>query len=127
MVAVLGKSVASDHQANAMCFSLGQLDVADKVGVGYFFTFGYGLFGDKKYCVGAFNAFGGEAGFTATLCQAEKFVGVGNFPSRFLGAGTESLERGIGTGIGVDHCGSGGKDGSRLLVASMYDRILMWI
>ena len=31
-----------------MCFSLGQLDVADKVDVGYFFTLGDGLFGDKK-------------------------------------------------------------------------------
>ena len=50
-----------------MCFSLGQIDVADKVGVGYFFTFGDGLFGDKKYFVGALNSFRGETEFTSTL------------------------------------------------------------
>ena len=86
-----------------MCFSIGQFDAADKVGIGYFFTFWDGLFGDKKYCVGAFNPFGGETGFTSTLFYAEKFVGSGNFPSHFLGAGTEGVERGIGTGIGVNH------------------------
>ena len=59
-----------------MCFSLGKLDVADEVGVGYFFTFGDGLFGDKKYCVGAFNSLGRETGFTSTLCQAEKNLAV---------------------------------------------------
>ena len=31
-----------------MCFSLGKLDVADEVDIGYFFTPGDGLFGDKK-------------------------------------------------------------------------------
>ena len=30
-----------------MRFSLEQLDVADKVGIGYFFTFGDVVFGDK--------------------------------------------------------------------------------
>ena len=35
-VAVIGKFIASDSQANTMCFSLGQFDVADKVGVGFF-------------------------------------------------------------------------------------------
>ena len=29
-----------------MCLSLGQFDVTDEVGVGYFFTLGYGLFED---------------------------------------------------------------------------------
>ena len=54
-----------------MRLSLGQLDVADKFGIGYFFTFGDGVFGDKEYGIGNFNAFGGETGFTSTLCQAE--------------------------------------------------------
>ena len=109
-----------------MCYSLGELDIADKVGVGNIFTIVGGLFGDKKYFVGAFNAFGGETGFTSTLCQAKTFVGSGNFPSRFLGAGTEILEREFGASIGVDHCGSGGNVGARLLVASVSGMILMW-
>ena len=75
-----------------MCFGLGQLDVTDKVDVGDFFTLEDGLFGDKKDCVGDFNSFGGERGFTSALCQAEKIVGGGNFPSCFIGTGTESLE-----------------------------------
>ena len=33
-----------------MCFSLGQLDVADEVGVGYFITLGDVLFGKKILC-----------------------------------------------------------------------------
>ena len=86
-----------------MCFSLGQLDVAYEYGVGYFFTFGYGLFGYKNDCVGAFNAFGRKTGFTFILCQAEKIVGGGNFRSYFLGARTESVERGLGASIGIDH------------------------
>ena len=53
-----------------MCFSLGQLDVAEKVGIGYFFTFGDGVFGDKEYGIGPFNEFGGKTVFTSTLCQA---------------------------------------------------------
>ena len=108
-----------------MCFSLGHLDVADKVGVGYFSTFGDGLFEDKKYCVGAFNSFGGETVFTSTLCQAEKIVGGGNFPSYFLGDGKESVEIGLGTVIGVDHCGSCGNYGAMLLVESVSGRISM--
>ena len=39
-----------------MRFSLGQIDVAEKVGIGYFFTFGDGVFGDKEYVIGPFNA-----------------------------------------------------------------------
>ena len=50
-----------------MRFSLGEIDVADKVGVGYFFVFGYGLLGDKEVGIGPVNAFGGETGFTPTL------------------------------------------------------------
>ena len=60
MVAVVDKLVAADCQANAVCFGLGYIDVIDKVDVGNFFTLGDGLFGDKKYCVGYFNSFGGE-------------------------------------------------------------------
>ena len=35
-VAAVGKFVAYDCQANAMCFSLGHLNVADEVGLGFF-------------------------------------------------------------------------------------------
>ena len=56
-VSVVGTFVASDCQTNKICFSLGQLDVADKVGVGSFLTFGYGLFGYKKDCVATFNLY----------------------------------------------------------------------
>ena len=69
---------------------------------------------------------GGETVFASTLCQAEKFVGGGNFPSQFLGAGTEGVERLRGAGIFVDHCNSCGNDGARLLVTSVSGRILMW-
>ena len=106
-------------------FGLGHFDVADKVGVGNFFSLGAGVFEDKKYCFGAFNVFGGETGFTSTLSQTEKNVGGGNFPSRFLGARTESLEREFGTGIGVDQCISGGNDGARLLLMSVAGCISM--
>ena len=54
-----------------MCFSLGELDVAEKLGIGNFFVFVDGVFGDKEYGIGPFNAFGGETGFTYILCQAE--------------------------------------------------------
>ena len=56
----------------------------------------------------------------------EKIIGSANLPSRFLGVRTEILERGISTGIGVYHCGSGSKDGARLLVASVSGRISRW-
>ena len=36
------------------------------------------------------------------------------------------MERGLVTGIVVDHCGSGGNYGMRLLVASVSGRISMW-
>ena len=77
-------------------------------------------------CVSAFNSFGRETGFTFTLCQAEKFVGGRNFPSHFLGAGTEGLKRVLGTSIGVNRCGSGGNDGEMFLVDSVYGRISMY-
>ena len=67
---------SSDCQANAMCFSVGQLDLAEKFGVGCSFTFGDGLFEDKNICVGAFNAFRGGTVFTSALCQAEKALAV---------------------------------------------------
>ena len=50
-----------------MRFSLGELDVADKVGIGYFFVFEDGVFGDKEYGIGPVNVFGWEAGFTTAL------------------------------------------------------------
>ena len=43
-----------------MRFSLGDLDVADKFGIGYFFVCGYGVSGDKENGVGPVNAFGWE-------------------------------------------------------------------
>ena len=69
-----------------MRFSFGELYVTDKVGIGYFFTFGDGVFGDKEDGIGPFNEFGGETGFTSTLFQVEQIVGDGDFPSRFLRA-----------------------------------------
>ena len=68
-----------------MCFILAQLDVADEVGVGYFFTFGDGLFGNKKYYVGAFNIFGGDTVFTSTLCQTENSFAVEIYQVNFSG------------------------------------------
>ena len=109
-----------------MRFSFGELDVADKFGIGYFFTFGYGMFGDKEYGIGPFNVFGWGTVFTSTLCQAEKFVGGGDFPSRFLGAGPESEERGFGTCNGVDHRDRGGNDGAWLIVESVSGLVPMW-
>ena len=85
-----------------------------------FFTFGDDVFGDKEYGIFSFNAFGEETEFTSTLCQAEKFVGSGDFPSRFLEAGPESVERGFGTCNGVNHCGRCGNDGAWLIVVSVY-------
>ena len=40
-----------------MRFSLGELDVADKVGIGNFFVFGGGVFGDKEDSIGPFDVF----------------------------------------------------------------------
>ena len=40
-----------------MRFSLGELDVADKVSIGYFFVFGDGVFGYKEDGIGPFNVF----------------------------------------------------------------------
>ena len=59
-VAVEGEFVAVDCQTNAVHFSFGELDVADKVVIGHFFTFGDGVYGYKEDGIGTFNAFGGE-------------------------------------------------------------------
>ena len=67
-VAVVGEFVVTDCQADAVRFSIGELDVADKVGVGSFFVFGDGVFGDKEDGIGPVNVFGGETGFIPTLC-----------------------------------------------------------
>ena len=56
-----------------------------------------------------------------------KIVAGANFPSCLLGARTESLERGLGNSIGVDHYGIGGNDGAMLLVKSVSVMISMWI
>ena len=76
-----------------MRFSIGELDVSEKVGVAYFFVFGDGVLGDKEYGIGPFNAFEGETGFNPTLCQLEKTVCCGDFSSYFFRSGSESLER----------------------------------
>ena len=109
-----------------MSFIFGELDVADEVGIGYFFVFGGGMFGDKADGIGTFNAFGGVTGFTSTLCQAEKIVYGGDFPSRFLGARSESVERGFGTCNGVNHRCGGGNDGAWLIAASVSSWVPMW-
>ena len=69
-VSVVDKLVATNCQANSMCFGLVQLDVTDEVGVSDIFILGYGRFGYKKYCVGAFNSIVGDTGFTSALWQA---------------------------------------------------------
>ena len=50
-----------------MRFSLGELDVAEKVGICNFFVFEDGVSGDKEDGIGPVNVFGGETGFTHTL------------------------------------------------------------
>ena len=84
------------------------------------------MFGSKEYGIVPFNAFGGDTGFTSTLCQAETFVGGGDIPNHFLGVLPESVERGFGTCNGVDYCGSGGNDGAWLIVASVSSWVPMW-
>ena len=107
-----------------MCFGLGNIDVADKVGVGNFFTFGDGLFGEIL-CWCLQHVWRGDRIYLHPV-PGGKCVGGGNLPSRFLRDGTKSLERGLSTGIGVNHCGSGGNYGARLLVARVSGRISMW-
>ena len=43
-----------------MRFSLGELDVSDKVGIGNLFVWGDGVSGDKEDGVGTVNTFGWE-------------------------------------------------------------------
>ena len=109
-----------------MRFSLGELDVADKVGIGYFFVFGGGVFEDKEDGIVTFNAFVGEHGFTFTLCQPEKIVCGGDFPNHSFGARSESVERLFGTCNGVNHRGSGGNYGARLIVVSVSSWVPIW-
>ena len=84
------------------------------------------MFGDKEDVIDPFNAFGGETRFSSSLCQAEKFIGGGDLPSRFIGAGPESVERGLGIYNGVNHCGSGGNNGVCLIVESVSSWVPMW-
>ena len=58
-VAVVGEFIAANFQANAVRLSLGDLYVAEKVGIGCFFVFGDVVFGDKEDSIGPFNVFGG--------------------------------------------------------------------
>ena len=109
-----------------MRLSFGDLDIADKVGIGDFFVFGDGVFGDREDGIVPFNTFGGEAGFTSNLCQAEEFVCGGDSPSCSLGDKLESVERGFGTCNGVNHRGSGGNDEVWLIVASVSSWLPMW-
>ena len=51
-----------------MRLSIGELYVADKVGIVYFSVFGDDVFGEKEYGIGPFNVFGGDMGSTLTLC-----------------------------------------------------------
>ena len=108
-----------------MRFSFVKLDVADKVGIG-FFCLCDAVFGDKDDGIGHFNAFGRETGFISTLCRAEKFVCGGDFSSRFLGDGLESVERGFGTYNGVVHRGSSSNNGTWLIAASVSSWVPMW-
>ena len=66
-VAIVGEFVVADYQANVVSFSLGEIDVADKVGIGIFSLFGDGVFGNKEDGIGPFNVFGGDTGSTPTL------------------------------------------------------------
>ena len=84
------------------------------------------MFGDKEDGIGPFNAFGGETEFTPILCQAEKFVCGGNFPSRFLGAGSESEGRGFGICNSFNHRSRGGNDGVWFIVKSVSSWVPMW-
>ena len=52
-----------------MPFSLGELDITDKVGIGYFFVFGGGVSGYKEDGIVPVNVFGGETGFTPTCAK----------------------------------------------------------
>ena len=67
---MVSEFVAADCQDNAMHFSLGQVDIIEKFGIGYFFTFGDGVFGDREDGIGPFNVFRGNIGFASTLFQA---------------------------------------------------------
>ena len=108
-----------------MCFIIVQIDVTDKAGVGFFNLWGWPV-SRQKNCVGDFNSFGGEIWFTSALCQVGEIVGGGNFPSYFIGAVMESVERVLVTIIGVNHCSSGVNDGLMLLVESVSGRISIW-
>ena len=72
------------------------------------------------------NSFECRRDLPPPCARRKEIVGGGNFPSRILGTGTESLERRLVDGIGINNCGSGSNDGASLLVASLSGRILMW-
>ena len=84
-------------------FSIGKFDVADEVGIGFFYLWRWPVWRQKN-CVSAFNSFVGETGFTSTLCQAEKNVGGGNLPGHFLRTfiGTAQRKNGRRMDLGGD-------------------------
>ena len=47
-VAVVGKFFATDCQANTACLRFGELDIADKVGIGHFLSLGMACLEKKK-------------------------------------------------------------------------------
>ena len=47
-VAIVGEFVVADYQANVVSFSLGEIDVADKVGIGIFLSLGMVCLETKK-------------------------------------------------------------------------------
>ena len=93
-----------------MHFSLGQLDVADKVGIGFFNLWVWRVLIQRRWYRSLQQVWRGD-GIYLHPVPGTKIVGGGYFPSRFLGAGTESVGRGFGACNGVNHCGSGGKNG----------------
>ena len=108
-----------------MRFSFGEIDVADEVGIGYIIVFGDVMFGDKEDCISPFNTFRGVTGCTSTLFQTEKIVCSEDFSSRFLGAGSESVEGVFGACNGVNHRGSSGKYEAWLIEASVSSSVLV--
>ena len=72
-VAVVGEFVATDCQTNAVCFSLGELDVVDKFGIGYFFlSLGMVCFETKKIVLVPSMCLGGRRDLPPTCAKREK-------------------------------------------------------
>ena len=102
-----------------MRFSFGDLDVAEKVGIGYFLPLGMACLETKKMVSVPSTRLEGRRDLPPPCARRKKIVGGGDFPSCFLGEGTESVERVFVTCNGVDHCGSSGNYGAWLIVESV--------